>query len=153
MSIEETIKGDLVTAMKAKDSVRLQVLRSLKAKLLEKQISVREGGNRELTEQEQVEVLMKAAKQRKDSAAQFREGGRTDLAEVEEAELKIIEAYLPRMMDAEEIERAVADVVSEAGATGMGDMGRVMGAVMGRYKGKADPSALSAAVKKALSDL
>lgn len=153
MSIEETIKSDLVSAMKAKDAVRLQVLRSLKAKLLEKQISVREGGSRDLTEQEQVEVLMKAAKQRKDSAAQYREGGRTDLAEVEESELRIIETYLPRMMDADEIERAVADVVSETGAAGMGDMGRVMGAVMGRYKGKADPSALSAAVKKALSEL
>lgn len=153
MRIEDTIKKDLVTAMKAKDATRLRVLRSLKAKLLEKQISVREGGARDLTDQEQVDVLMKAAKQRKDSATQYREGNRPDLADIEEAELRIIETYLPRMMDAQEIEEAVQSLLAEAGATGMGDMGRVMGLAMGRYKGKADPAALSAAVKAALSSL
>lgn len=151
MTIFETIKQDIVTAMKEKQSERLQVLRSLKTRLTEKEISLRESGKRELTNEECIEVLMKAAKQRKESIAQFREGGREDLARVEEAELTIIEEYLPKMMTEDEIEEAVTVVLAETGATGMGDMGRVMGVMTGRYKGKADAGLISQIVKRKLA--
>lgn len=151
MTILDTIKQDMVTAMKEKQSERLQVLRSLKTRLTEKEISLREGGKRELTNEECIEVLMKAAKQRKESITQFREGGREDLARIEEAELAIIEEYLPKMMTEEEIEAAVAEVLSETGASGMGDMGRVMGVMTGRYKGKADAGLISQIVKRKLA--
>jgi uncharacterized protein YqeY len=151
MSTIERIKSDLVRAMKEKDALRLQVLRSLKTRLTEKEISVRDGGRRDLTEDEAVEVLMKAAKQRKESIEQFRQGGREDLAIAEEQELAIIGEYLPTMMTREEIEAAVAAVIAEIGAVGIGDMGRVMGALMGRFKGKADAGEMSAAVKRQLA--
>lgn len=151
MTIFETIKQDIVTAMKEKQSERLQVLRSLKTRLTEKEISLRESGKRELTNEECIEVLMKAAKQRKESITQFREGGREDLARVEEAELTIIEEYLPKMMTEDEIEEAVTVVLAETGATGMGDMGRVMGVMTGRYKGKADAGLISQIVKRKLA--
>ena len=151
MTILDTIKQDMVTAMKEKQSERLQVLRSLKTRLTEKEISLREGGKRELTNEECIEVLMKAAKQRKESITQFREGGREDLARIEEAELAIIEEYLPKMMTEEDIEAAVAEVLSETGASGMGDMGRVMGVMTGRYKGKADAGLISQIVKRKLA--
>lgn len=151
MTIFETIKQDIVTAMKEKQSERLQVLRSLKTRLTEKEISLRESGKRELTNEECIEVLMKAAKQRKESITQFREGGREDLARTEEAELTIIEEYLPKMMTEDEIEEAVTEVLAETGATGMGDMGRVMGVMTGRYKGKADAGLISQIVKRKLA--
>ncbi len=139
--------------MKEKQSERLLVLRSLKTRLTEKEISLREGGKRELTNEECIEVLMKAAKQRKESITQFREGGREDLAQIEEAELGIIEAYLPKMMTSEEIDIAVTEVLSETGASGMSDMGRVMGIMTSRYKGKADAGLISQIVKQKLAAL
>lgn len=153
MTILDTIKQDIVTAMKEKQSERLLVLRSLKTRLTEKEISLREGGKRELTNEECIEVLMKAAKQRKESITQFREGGREDLAQIEEAELGIIEAYLPKMMTSEEIDIAVTEVLSETGASGMSDMGRVMGIMTSRYKGKADAGLISQIVKQKLAAL
>ncbi|MDR9416802.1 MAG: GatB/YqeY domain-containing protein [Gracilimonas sp.] len=150
MSIKETIFSDIKDAMKAKEQDKLRVLRSLKAKLMEKEISERQGGEAKLTDEQAVEVLMKAAKQRKESIEQFEEGGRDDLAENEKKELEIIEAYLPEMMDEDEIRKAVKEKINTLGATGMQDMGKVMGALMGELKGKAEGSLISQIVKEEL---
>jgi uncharacterized protein len=151
MSIEEKILNDLKAAMKAKEADRLRVLRSLKAKILEKEISERKGGEAEITDEQAVEVLMKAAKQRKESIDQFEKGGRTDLVEKEEEELKIIESYLPEMMDDDAIRKAVKQQIEQMGASSMADMGQVMGVMMSKLKGKADGSAMSRIVKEELS--
>lgn len=151
MALKEQILKDLKEAMKSKDQRRLQVLRSLKAKLLEKEISERKGGEASLSEEQSLEVLMKAAKQRKESISQFEQGNRNDLAEVEKAELAIIEEYLPKMMSEEEIAKVVEEKISALGATGPQDMGKVMGPVMGALKGKADGGQVNKIVKQKLS--
>ncbi len=151
MSIKEKILDDLKSAMKSRDSERLLVLRSLKAKILEKEISERKGGESTLTDEQVTEVLIKAAKQRKESIEQFESGGRDDLADREKQELSIIELYLPEMMGEEDIREAVRQQISQMGATDMGDMGKVMGALMGKLKGKAEGSLINRIVKEELS--
>ena len=136
--------------MKAKETDKLRVLRSLKAKLLEKEISERKGGEADLTDEQATEVLMKAAKQRKESIEQFEDGGRDDLAENEKKELEIIDAYLPEMMDESEIREVVQQKIEAVGASGMQDMGKLMGPLMGQLKGKADGSLVSKIVKEEL---
>lgn len=150
MTIQEQIVSDIKEAMKAKEKDRLQVLRSLKAKLMEKEISERKDGEAKLSDEQAIEVLMKAAKQRKESIEQFEEGGRDDLAENEKAELEIIEAYLPDMMDEEGVRKVVKEKIEALGASGMQDMGKVMGPLMGQLKGKADGSLVSKIVKEEL---
>ncbi|MDX1590734.1 MAG: GatB/YqeY domain-containing protein [Balneolaceae bacterium] len=152
MDIKEAVLQDLKKAMKAKDADRLRVLRSLKAKLLEKEISERSGGEGDISNEQAVEVLMKAAKQRRESIEQFEQGGREDLADAEKAELEVIESYLPKMMDDDEIREAVKAHIDKTGASGMSDMGKVMGAMMGSLKGKAEGSAVSRIVKEELSN-
>lgn len=151
MSLKQQILDDLKAAMKAKEADKLNVLRSLKAKLLEKEISERKGGEASLSNEQVVDALMKAAKQRKESIDQFEEGGRDDLAEKEKFELEIIEKYLPEMMDEDEIREEVKAQIDKMGATDMSDMGKVMGALMGRLKGKAEGAAISRIVKEELS--
>ncbi|WP_234568002.1 GatB/YqeY domain-containing protein [Rhodohalobacter sp. 614A] len=151
MSLRDKILDDLKTAMKAKDADRLNVLRSLKAKLLEKEISERKGGEATLSDEQVVEVLMKAAKQRKESIDQFEGGGRDDLAKKEKYELEVIEDYLPEMMDDDEVRKAVVEQIDKMGASDMSDMGKVMGALMGRLKGKAEGATISRIVKEELS--
>ena len=150
MSIQDKIISDIKEAMKAKDQDKLRVLRSLKAKLMEKEISERKGGEAKLTDEQAVEVLMKAAKQRKESIDQFEDGGREDLAENEKRELKIIDAYLPEMMSEDEVRDVVKQKIEQLGASGMQDMGKVMGPLMGQLKGKADGSMVSRIVKEEL---
>ncbi len=152
MSIQEKIVADIKEAMKAKSQDKLRVLRSLKAKLMEKEISERKGGEAKLSDEQAVEVLMKAAKQRKESIEQFEDGGRADLAENEKAELELIETYLPEMMDEDEIRSVVKEKIKEVGASGMQDMGKVMGALMGQLKGKAEGSLVSQVVKEELEE-
>ncbi|NBC05311.1 MAG: GatB/YqeY domain-containing protein [Bacteroidetes bacterium] len=151
MSLKNKILDDLKSAMKAREADKLNVLRSLKAKLLEKEISERKGGEASLSDEQVVEVLMKAAKQRKESIDQFEEGGRDDLADKEKFELEIIEKYLPEMMDEDEIRNAVKKQIDKMGATDMSDMGKVMGALMGQLKGKAEGATISKIVKEELS--
>lgn len=151
MAIQEQIIADIKEAMKAKDQVKLRVLRSLKSKLMEKEISERKGGEAELTDEQTVQVLMKAAKQRKESIEQFNQGGREDLADKEEQELKIIENYLPDMMDEEEIRTIVKQKIDETGAAGPQDMGKIMGPLMGQLKGKAEGSLVSKIVREELA--
>lgn len=152
MNIQETILDDLKTAMKAKDKDRLRVLRSIKSALLEKEISERKEGQAKLDNEQVIQVLMKAAKQRKESIEQFKSGGRDDLAAKEEEELEIIESYLPEMMDEDEVRKAAQKKIEELGATDMSDMGNVMGALMGELKGKAEGSLVSKVVKEELSN-
>lgn len=151
MSIKQSILDELKSAMKQKQADRLRVLRSLKAKILEKEISERKGGEAELSDDQVIEVLMKAAKQRKESIEQFEEGDRKDLADKERAELDIIEEFLPRMMSEEEIRAEVKKQIDELGASSMADMGKVMGVMMSRLKGKAEGSVVSRVVKEELS--
>ena len=151
MALKEQIMSDLKKAMKQKDTDRLRVLRSLKSKLLEKEISERKGGEGDLNDEQAVEVLMKAAKQRKESIEQFEEGDRDDLAEKEREELAIIESYLPEMMSEDEIRRVAREKIEQSGAEDMSDMGQVMGMMMQELKGKAEGSKVSKVVKEELS--
>ncbi len=149
----EKIAQDLKNAMRSKDAPRLQVLRSLKSKILEKEISERKGGNVVLRDEQVHEVLMKAAKQRKDSIAQFKEAGRDDLADTEEYELKIIETYLPEMLSEEKLRRLAKEVIEDTKATSMSDMGKVMGSLMPKVKGKADGALVNRVVRELLEKL
>jgi hypothetical protein len=151
MSIKASILEELKSAMKQKQADRLRVLRSLKAKILEKEISERKGGESELSDEQVSEVLMKAAKQRKESIDQFKDGGRDDLVEKEEKELEIIEEFLPDLMDEDEVRKEVKDQIEKLGASTMQDMGKVMGVMMGKLKGKADGAMVSRVVKEELS--
>ena len=152
MNVKETILADLITAMKAKDSKRLQVLRSLKAKLLEKEIEQRSGGKAELSNEDALAVLRKAAKQRKESIGQYTAGNRLDLVEVEKIELEIIKSYLPAPMSEDEIIKLIDNEINKVGATGMQDIGKVMGPIMGQLKGKADGSLVNKLVKQRLEN-
>lgn len=151
MDIKEKILEDLKSAMKAKDSEKTLLLRSLKAKILEKEISERKGGESTLSNDQIIEVLMKAAKQRKESIDQFNKGNRPELAAKEERELSLIEEYLPKMMSEEEIRVVVKNQIESMKATSLQDMGKVMGSLMGKLKGKADGSIISNIVKEELS--
>lgn len=153
MSIKEKILNDIKESMKARQTERLRVLRSLKSKLMEREISERKGGDATLTEEQALEVLMKAVKQRKESIDQFEKGNRNDLAEAEKEELKIIESYLPEMMGEKEIREIVKTKIDQLGAAGIADMGKVMGPLMEKLKGKADGSMVSRIVKEELAGL
>ncbi|MGJ7544004.1 GatB/YqeY domain-containing protein [Variovorax sp. LT1R16] len=147
MSLKEQITEDMKTAMRAKDSERLATIRLLLAALKQKEVDERI----ELDDTMVVAIVDKMVKQRKDSIAAFTTGGRIDLADKEAAEIKVLEVYLPQRMSAEEVTAAVQAIVSQLGAKGPGDMGKVMGAVKTQLAGKADMGQVSAAVKAALS--
>ena len=148
MSLEKKIQEEMKNAMRSKDKTALQALRAIKsAILLAKTAS---GGDEPMSEDDEMKLLIKQAKQRRDSAAQYRENGRDDLAEVEEAELKIIERFLPQQLSPEEIKTEVLAVIEQVGATSMKDMGKVMGIASKKLAGRADGKAISAVVKEAL---
>ncbi len=147
MSLKERITEDMKAAMRAKEAARLLTIRGLLAAMKQKEVDERI----ELDDAAVIGIVDKLIKQRKDSITQFGAGGRTDLVDKETAELQVLEAYLPQRMSAEEIAAAVAAIVAELGATGPGDMGKVMGAVKAKLAGKADMGQVSAAVKQALS--
>ncbi|MCC5925721.1 MAG: GatB/YqeY domain-containing protein [Bacteroidetes bacterium] len=152
MSTFQQILSDLKEAMKSRDSDKATVLRSLKTNLQEKEISMRSGsGAVELKEDEVIQVLMKAAKQRKDSLDQFEKASREDLASVERYELEIIEAYLPKMMGEDEIRSLVQSTAIKVGASAPADMGKLMGALMPQVKGKADGALVNKIVKEHLA--
>ena len=147
MTLKDRITEDMKTAMRAKDAARLSTIRLLLAAIKQREVDERIM----LDDTQVVGVLDKLAKQRKDSIAAFAQAGRTDLVDKETAELQVLESYLPQRLSAEEITAAVAAIVAELGATGPGDMGKVMGAVKAKLAGKADMGLVSAAVKQALS--
>ncbi|MBO9652047.1 MAG: GatB/YqeY domain-containing protein [Variovorax sp.] len=147
MSLKDQITEDMKTAMRAKDSERLGTIRLLLAAMKQKEVDERV----ELDDAMIVSIVDKLVKQRKDSVAAFTQGGRTDLADKEAAEIKVLEVYLPQRMSADEVAVEVKAIVTELGAKGPGDMGKVMGVVKTRLAGKADMGQVSAAVKAALS--
>jgi len=151
MTIKDQIMADLKEAMKNKEKDRLRVLRSLKSKLLEREISERKDGEASLSDEQAIEVLMKAAKQRKESIEQFEKGDRDDLAESEQEELELIESYLPEMLSEDEVRDIAREKIEELGADDMSDMGQVMGVMMQELKGKAEGSLVSKVVKEELS--
>jgi len=132
MAVVEQIEKDLVAAMKAREELRLSVLRMAKAALMNKKIEV----GKPLGDAEALAVLRTLIKQRRDSVEQFRKGKRDDLADKEEAEIKIIEHYLPAGASEEEIEAAVAEAIQETGASTGKDVGKVMKAAMAKLAGK-----------------
>ena len=147
MSLKAQITEDMKTAMRAKDSVRLGTIRLLQAAMKQKEVDERV----ELDDAMVIAIVDKLIKQRKDSIAAYEGAGRQDLADVEKAEMQVLEVYLPARLSAEEITAAVKAIVAEVGATGPGDMGKVMGAVKVQLAGKADMGLVSAAVKAALA--
>lgn len=150
MSLKDRITEDIKTAMKSKDKVRLETVRSIKKLLLEKEVSVRPEGRETLTETEEMELLAQLAKQRRDSIEQYRQGGREELAEQEAAELAIIEEYLPRQLSDEEVGVIIDEVIAQVGASSPKDMGKVMGPAMQELKGKADGKKVQQLVKDKL---
>lgn len=150
MTLKDQISEDIKTAMKAKDKVRLETVRSIKKLILEKETSVRPQGQESLTEEQEMEVLTQLAKQRRDAIEQYRQAGREDLAATEQQELAIIEEYLPQQLSDEEIRGAIAAIIAEVGATSVRDLGKVMGPAMQRLKGRADGKKVQLFTKEAL---
>jgi hypothetical protein len=151
MSLKDRISEDIKIAMKAKDKVRLETVRSIKKVLLEKEVSLRPQGQESLTESQELEVLAQQAKQRRDSIEQYRQAGRDDLADKEAQELAIIEEYLPGQLSDEEVGAVVDEVIASVGATSVKDMGKVMGSVMQQLKGRAEGQKIQVIVKAKLS--
>jgi uncharacterized protein YqeY len=147
MTLKDRITEDMKTAMRAKDAARLSTIRLLLAAIKQREVDERIT----LDDAQVVGVLDKMVKQRKDSIAAFAQGGRTDLVDKESAEMAVLEAYLPQRLSAQEVGAAVALLVAELGASGPGDMGKVMAAAKARFAGQADMGSVSAAVKAALT--
>lgn len=151
MSLKEQIGEDIKTAMKAKDKIRLQTVRSIKKAILEKEVELRPQGKDSLTPEQEIELLSQQAKQRRDSIEQFTNAGRDDLANKESQELEVIESYLPAQASDEEVEALVDELIASSGASTMKDLGKVMGPAMKQLKGKADGKKIQALVKSKLS--
>jgi hypothetical protein len=150
MSLKDRISEDIKAAMKAKDKIRLETVRSIKKVLLEKEVSVRPQGQESLTESQEIEVLAQQAKQRRESIEQYRQAGRDDLADTEAQELAIIEEYLPKQMSDEEVSAVLDEIIASIGATSAKDMGKVMGPAMQQLKGRAEGQKIQAMVKAKL---
>lgn len=146
MSLSERIEKDYISAYKAKDQVRLGVLRLLKTAAKNLQVELL----RPITDDEMFDLVMKQAKQRMDSIEQFRAAGREDLASKEDAELTVIRDYLPQPLSPEELNQAIDAAILAVGASSMQDMGKVMSSIMADYKGRVDGKALSSAVRARL---
>ena len=147
MSLKERITDDMKAAMRAKDSERLGAIRMLTAAIKQKEVDERV----ELDDTAVVAIVDKLIKQRKDSIEAFQKAARQDLADKEVAEMAVLQVYLPARLSADEVAAEVRAIVTELGAKGPGDMGKVMGAVKTRLAGKADMGQVSAAVKAALA--
>jgi len=150
MSLKSTIDQDIKAAMRAKDAGSLRALRAIKSQILLAETSEGRGGD-PLTEAEELKLLAKQAKQRKDSLQQFKDNGREDLAKVEEEELAVIEKYLPQALSESEIEGEVKKIIAQVGASSMKDMGKVMGMASKAMAGLADGKLISQYVKQMLS--
>lgn len=149
MSLKTQIDADIKAAMLAKDQVRLLALRDIKKGILLEE--TKSGGTGELTEADEMKILQKAVKQRKDSAEIYKAQNREDLLSKEEAEIAVIEVYLPKAMSEEELKAALQDIIAKTGATGPSDMGKVMGVATKELAGKTDGKAISAMVKQLLA--
>ena len=148
MSLQTQIMEALKMAMKEKDTVALESLRAVKSALLLAQTE--SGAKADLTETEEIKLLQKLVKQRKDSAAIFTEQGRNDLAEPEIAQANVIEQFLPKQLSEAEVEKVVVNIIAKTGASSMADMGKVMGMASSQLAGKADGKTISTIVKSKL---
>ena len=149
MSLEQKIMGELKTAMLAKDEKALRSLRAIKAAILLAKTS--EGAGGELKEDDEIKLLQKLVKQRKDSLEIYQQQNRNDLAQKEQEEIEIIEKFLPKQLSAEELKTEIAAIITEVGASSPADMGKVMGVATKKMAGKADGKTISAMVKELLS--
>jgi len=149
MSLQKQIMEELKLAMKSKDSVALQALRAVKSAFLLAKTEA--GAGDDLTSEQEMKIIQKQVKQRKDSAAIFIEQGRQDLADPELKEVAILEKFLPEALSEEAIEKVVLETITKLGAEGMKDMGKVMGVVSKQLAGQADGKTLSGIVRKNLA--
>ena len=148
MSLSTQIMEDLKTAMRAKDTVSLEALRAIKSELLLAQTAT--GSKEEISEDEEIKILQRLVKMRKDSAAIFTTQNRPDLAEPELAQIAVIEKFLPAQLSETEVEAVVSKIISETGASGIASMGKVMGLASAQIGGQAEGKTISAIVKKLL---
>jgi uncharacterized protein len=149
MSLEQKIMTELKTAMLAKDEAGLRSLRAIKAAIL--LVKTAEGGRGELKEEDEVKLLQKLVKQRKDSLEIFQQQNRSDLAKKEEEEIAVIEKFLPKQLSVEELKEALVKIITDVGASSPADLGKVMGMATKQFAGKADGKTISALVKELLT--
>lgn len=135
MSLKETIQADFIAAMKARDEVKKGTLSMLKAAIMKWEV---DGEKKEAGDDQVLQIIGKEVKQRKDSAEAFKTGGKMDMAEKEEAEMKVLMAYMPEQMGEEEVRKIVTETLGGAGVTSKAEMGKAMGLLMPKLKGKAD---------------
>ncbi len=147
MNLEQKVMAQLKEAMKAKDQLKMEALRAIKSAIL---LEKTKGGQKDLSEADEMKLLQKLVKQRKESAEIFMQQNRKDLAEVELNQAEVIEAFLPEQMSEEEIENEVKKIIAETGASSMRDMGKVMGIATKQMAGRADGKIISGIVKKLL---
>jgi uncharacterized protein YqeY len=149
MALENEITSALKDAMRAKDTLKLEALRAIKSALL--LAKTQTGGTPELSEDDEIKLLQKLVKQRKESATIFRDQNRIDLAEPEEAQAQIIAAFLPEQLSEEQITAIIDEIIATTGASSMKDMGQVMGMANQKMAGKADGKTIATVVKQRLS--
>lgn len=150
MTLKDKINQDLKDAMKSRDKVRLQTIRSIRASILEFEKS---GSGNEMNSEEEIKLLSTAAKKRKESIEQFTNADREDLVKVEEAELQIIMSYLPEQLSLKDIENEVKIIADKLGAKSKADFGKLMGAAAKEMKGKADGRVIKEIVEKVLGEI
>ena len=148
MSLEKTINEQIKAAMLAKDEARLRGVRAIKAGIL---LAKTSGGSGELTQDDEIKLLQKLVKSRKDSLEIFEKQNREDLAKKEREEIAVIEEFLPKQMGEDELKEELKKIIAETGASGPADMGKVMGAATKQFAGKADGKTISAVVKELLA--
>ena len=148
MSVLDQLNQDMKAAMKAKDKAKLKTIRMLKASLQNEKLAKQD----DLTEQEELDILAREKKQRLDSLQEFKQAGRDDLVDEVEEELTIVAEYLPEPLSDNEVKEIVQSVIDSVNASGMQDMGKVMGTVMPKVKGRADGNFVSEVVKAKLSE-
>ncbi len=149
MALETQIQKDIMTAMKEKDTVRLNAVRSIKSAILLAKTS--EDGSKELTDSDIIKLIQKLAKQRNESAEQYKAAGRDELAENELAEAKVLESYLPAQLSETELEARIHEIIAQTGASKPSDMGKVMGVATKQLAGLAEGKMISMIVKKLLA--
>ncbi len=149
MSLQNKINEEIKTAMKAKDALALDTLRAIKSAILLSQTEA--GAKQELSEDDEIKLLQRLVKQRKESARIYTEQSREDLAEPELAQAKIIERFLPSQLSTEEIQEIIAQIIADTGANGIASMGQVMGEANKRMAGQADGKTISTVVKSLLT--
>ena len=148
MSLSTQIMDSMKEAMRAKDSVALEALRAIKSEILLAQTA--SGSKEEITEADEIKILQKLVKMRKDSASIFTEQNRADLAEPELAQIAVIEKFLPAQLSEAEVEAIIAKIITETGASGIAAMGKVMGLASAQIGGQAEGKTISTIVKKLL---